>query len=208
MKKTIMIAAFTIAVINSKAQTEAGKMMLGGNITFNTTRQSVADKTTYLGIQPSAGYFIAENLSVGMGIGFDYWRTKANSFDLDIVYRTSYKERSFVFNPFLRKYGNLSEQFKYFGQFSLPMAFGKRKLKEDISTAGYRNVHTNFKLGATLAPGVAFFPSKNFGIEFSVEGIGYIYKKTNPEVGPSVSSHDISISTNLFTPIIGIQYYF
>jgi opacity protein-like surface antigen len=208
MKKILILAAFTMAVFNSKAQTEAGKVMLGGNITFSTTSQPNDYKTTYVGIQPSAGYFIAENLSLGAGIGFSYLRTRESTYDLDIIYKNIYKEQSFIFNPFLRKYGNITEQFKYFGQLSLPMAFGKTRIKEDNNSSAYRDFNTKVKFGATLAPGVAFFPSKNFGIEFSIEGIGYIYNKKNPEVGPSVSSQDFSISTNLFTPLIGIQYYF
>jgi hypothetical protein len=208
MKKLLMLAAFSLAAFNLKAQTEAGKYMLGGNISFSSQEQDKNYKNIYYSIVPSAGYFIADNLAIGTGIGYSYSRTTSMVYEFDLIYNTIIKDQAFVFNPFLRKYGRIAEQFKYFGQLSLPMSFGNTKAKETSNNSSYHNVSKYHNLGATLAPGLAFFPSKNFGIEFSVEGIGYHYKKTAPEVGPSVSSNDFSISTDLFTPIIGIQFYF
>jgi len=205
-----MIAAFGFAALHSYAQTEKGKFMLGGNVTFNSQEQDNNYKNTYYAILPSAGYFLAENLALGTGIGYSYNKTRnIYLFDNNIFQYTTTKDQAFVFNPFLRKYGRITEQFKYFGQLSLPMSFGNTKAKEiNVGNGSYHDVNTYHNLGATLAPGLAFFPSRNFGIEFSVEGIGYHYIKTTPEAGPSVSSHDFSISTDLFSPIIGIQYYF
>lgn len=206
MKKLLLsLIAVSALAFTTQAQTEKGKFMLGGNVEFNSTKNNGASKAdTKFNIVPSVGYFVSDNFAIGTGVGFGFSKNNVGTTALP---NAALKTQEFVVAPFARYYKGINEQFKFFGQLSVPMAFGNNKATADgdnyVKTSKYTNV------GVALSPGFAFFPSKKFGIEFSVEGISYNDNSVKDNNGNKIgdSNKSFNIGANFFAPRLGVQFY-
>ncbi len=97
--KTFLPACFAIACLFTlspliSAQTvDATTWMLGGSAGFSSTKiKDVKGSTTNLDISPNLGFFIIDDLAVGLGIGFTSTSSGGNS------------NSSFGLGPFARYY--------------------------------------------------------------------------------------------------------
>jgi len=206
MKKLLLsLIAVSALAFTTQAQTEKGKFMLGGNVEFNSTKENGASKSdTKFNIVPSVGYFISDNFAIGTGVGFGFAKNQEGTTALP---NAATKTQEFVVAPFARYYKGINESFKFFGQLSVPMAFGNNKVTADGDN--YAKVSKYNNVGVALSPGFAFFPSKKFGIEFSVQGISYNNDSVKDNNGTKIGGSDKSfnIGANFFAPKIGVQFY-
>ncbi|WP_256011355.1 outer membrane beta-barrel protein [Desertivirga xinjiangensis] len=192
MKKVLLIAAIAVCSLKVSAQTEQGNIVVGGSVNFSSQKIEVEDDAaTSFSIIPKAGYFIQENIALGTGIGFQ----SGKSFDGD-------KTNTFIIAPFGRYYKSISEQFKFFGELSVPMAFGRSENEDGDKGPKYSAI------GVGLSPGFAFFPTKKFGIELSFSGISYRSETVKPEIGDDMTSNVFNIGADFFNPNIGLLFYF
>ena len=195
------------AALHSRAQTEAGRFLLGGDLEFSSTKSDEAlSKSTGVLILPNAGYFISDNLAIGAGIGYQTGKYRLYDASGNYNLNTDIKTHGFIFNPFVRKYKNITEVFKFYAQLSGTYLYSKSK--DNLNTADNYDVKLNSYV-AQLSPGLVFFPSQRFGIEFAISGISYNYtKRKYPDHLGSFTSRDFSIGANFLAPRIGVQYYF
>jgi len=187
MKKLLLIAAIAVSVFKASAQTEQGNIVLGG-----TAQYTESDGDNHqLTITPAIGYFVSNNLSIGTGIG--YVQTK-NSLG---------KSDAFVVSPFGRVYKSLgSEQFKFFGELAVPLAFG------NVKNSSGNKVGETSSVGVSLSPGFVFFPTKKFGIELGFNGVSYQKTTFKPDNGAKSDNETFSIGADFFSPQLGLQFYF
>jgi hypothetical protein len=202
MKKLLLsLLAVSALAFTTQAQTEKGKIMLGGNLAFDSQKSDAANAkaNTSFEIVPSVGYFVSDNVAVGTGVGYSYDKNLS-------VARTS----AFVVSPFGRYYTNISDSFKFFGQLSVPMAFGNSKAVDAEGNVGNK-IGSTTQIGVALAPGFAFFPSKKIGIEFALNGLSYTNYKVEDADGNKIQGRgfdNVSFGTNFFAPKLGVQFYF
>lgn len=76
MKKlttTLFFVALTMSVLNTlSAQANKGAWMLGGSISFDSDKHKDDDGAlTTLSIEPNVGYYIIDNLAIGLGVGYE-----------------------------------------------------------------------------------------------------------------------------------------
>ncbi|SKB37602.1 Outer membrane protein beta-barrel domain-containing protein [Parapedobacter luteus] len=198
MKKLFLTLSAAIAVtFVANAQTEKGKFILGGNVSYDYTSVKDADIDSHsLGIIPSVGYFVSDNFAVGTGIGYAYEKNTAGA----DVFSSSNTVHAFSVAPFARLYKGDSN-FKFFGQLSVPMAWGTAKA--DDTKLG--NIES---YGVELAPGFAYFPTSKIGIELSVRGLYYQNSSIKPEEGSNVTTNSFGLNANSLAPRLGVQFYF
>ena len=201
MKKLLLsLVAVAALTFGANAQTEKGKIILGGNIGFNSSKVDGASKADVnFSVVPSIGYFVGKNFAIGTGVGYEYDKTiSANRGQLE----------AFKVAPFGRYYVNLTDQFKFFGQLSVPLAFGSLKSVDANGDTGSKFASTT-SIGVNVAPGFAFFPNKKIGIEFSVNGLGYENFSTKAEAtGEKVKTNSFGLEANTFAPKLGVQFHF
>ncbi len=200
MKKLLLsLVAVAALAFNANAQTEKGKIILGGNVGFNSTKVDGAAKADFnFSVVPSVGYFIGNNFAIGTGVGYTYDKSVSN---LE-------QNEAFRVAPFGRYYVNLTEQFKFFGQLSVPLAFGTEKAVNANGDTGAKT-GTTTSIGVNVAPGFAFFPNKKIGIEFSVNGLGYENFSNKLEAtGAKVKTNSFGLEANTFAPKLGVQFHF
>ncbi|WP_131539927.1 outer membrane beta-barrel protein [Pedobacter nototheniae] len=200
MKKLLLsLVAVAGLVYGANAQTEKGKVILGGNVGFNTSKVDGANKADVsFSVVPQAGYFVANNFAIGTGVGYTYNK------EVSRLRQTG----AFEVAPFGRYYVNLSDQFKFFGQLSVPMAFGTVKAVDANGDTGAK-VGTSTSIGVNVAPGFAFFPTKRIGIEVSVNGLGYENYSVKAEAtGAKVKTNSFGLEANTFAPKLGVMFHF
>jgi len=200
MKKLLLsLVAVAGLVYGAQAQTEKGKFILGGNVGFNSTKVETAAKSDVsFSIVPSVGYFVDNNFAIGTGVGYTY----------DKQVSENHLNQAFVVAPFGRYYVGLSDQFKFFGQLSVPMAFGNNKVVDAQGNVGAKFASTT-SIGVNVAPGFAFFPTKRIGIEVSVNGLGYNNLNIKNELtGNEISANSFGLDANTFAPKLGVQFHF
>ncbi|HWW42514.1 porin family protein [Pedobacter sp.] len=204
MKKLLLsIAAVAALAFTTQAQTEKGNTMLGGNLSFLSTKANGAPKSDVsFSIVPSVGYFVSNNFAIGTGVGYTYDKV-ANT-----AVTTGSLTQAFEVAPFGRYYVALSDQFKFFGQVAVPMQFGNYK-SIDVQGNTSDKLGTTTNIGVTVAPGFAFFPTKHIGIEFSVNGLEYQHAQTKVEAtGAKASSNSFGLDANTFAPKLGVMFHF
>jgi len=104
MKKVILsIALLSGIAFTTQAQTEKGKFLVGGNVSYSTVKSDAdnAKASHNFSIVPNVGYFVNDNIAVGTGIG--YQSSKASQASL------TGKQEAFVISPFGRYYTPVAE---------------------------------------------------------------------------------------------------
>lgn len=188
----------------SQAQTDKGDFILGGNVSFNSIKSdaSGANSAYDFTILPNVGYFVSDNIAIGTGIGYQASRLdEASEFG---------KTEAFVIAPFGRYYTPVSNNFKFFGQLSVPMAFGNVKaIDENLDTGSKTGSST--AIGVALSPGFAYFPSNNIGLEFSINGLSYVNYSVEDGDGNDIKGagfDSFSFGADFFAPSLGVHFYF
>lgn len=194
MKKLFLTLSAAVALtFAANAQTEKGKTILGGNVSYDYTNiKDVDGNVQSFSILPSVGVFVSDNVAVGLGFGYA-WSQNDDGSD-----KTKLGE--FAAAPYARLYKG-DGNFKFFGQLSVPMAWGNSK-ENDTKLASTE------RYGVELAPGFAYFPTEKIGIEFSVRGLYYQNYTSKPEGGDNVSTNSFGLNANSLAPRIGVQFYF
>src|SRR5690606_21565761 len=198
MKKLLLTLSAAVAVtFAANAQTEKGKIILGGSVSYDYSKVKDADAEAHaLGILPSVGFFVSDNFAIGTGIGYAY---EENTATTDIF--EGNKLSAFSVAPFARLYKGDGD-FKFFGQLSVPMAWGTAKADDaDLgNTASY---------GVQLAPGFAYFPTSRIGIELSVRGLYYENTSFKAEgTDEKTTTNSFGLNANSLAPRLGVQFYF
>jgi len=161
MKKLILSAAAVFALSFANAQEgdsnggfAQGDIFVSGTVGFNSTKTGDA-KSNDLTFSPAAGYFIADNLALGLRLnvtsGEDAAETKTSGFGADVFGR-------YYFAP--------ASQFSIFGE--LAVGFGSNKVEP--------NGGGEFKsktFGVNAGVGVSYFLNSNWAIEAGWAGLGY-----------------------------------
>ena len=201
MKKLLLsLVAVSALAFSTQAQTEKGKVLLGGSVGFNSTKVDGADKADFrFNVIPSAGYFVSDNFAVGTGAGYKYNKEVSQGS----------LSQSFEVAPFGRYYVGLSDQFKFFGQLSVPMSFGNVKDVDEVTGDVGDKLGTTTQIGVQLAPGFAFYPTKRVGIEVSVDGLGYNnYTLKEEATGNKVKADSFGLNASTITPKLGVMFHF
>jgi len=190
----LTLTAVTALSLAANAQTEKGKFIVGGQVGFETSKTKDTDnKSTGFSINPTVGYFVADNWAVGTGIGYGWSKEEFTT-------NPTLKTDAFKVAPFVRNYVG-EGQFKFFSQLSVPMAWGKKT--SELATGDVKEKTQN--IGVEIAPGFAFFPTNKIGIELKVRGLYYENDKNKTT---DVSTNKFGLDANSLAPTLGVQFHF
>jgi len=178
--------------------TAKGKWILGPSISVSSTSQDDGAnvfKTSSLGFQPEIGYFIKDELSIGLGIGFGANQTKVDGTASD-------KFTTLFVAPTLRYYLPISPKFHFLGKLQVP--FGTRK----TTLSGGVDVDVkSTSFGVKAIPAFAFFPSGKISIEMS---LGNLYFKSEKQGDKTDNSFGFALldQTNYEgMPSLGVKWH-
>ncbi len=197
MKKTILLAAIALLGISTiNAQTEKGKWVFGSDagISFtSTTAKAEFDgnqldgKTTSstFEINPNAGYFIIDNLAIGLDLSFS---TTKNKFDdgMDISDDTT------------NAFGVLPSATYYFKNDKLAPYLGVGVGFLSISS-GDEDFNKSSGLAVGATGGLAYFLNTSVSLNF---GVTYLYSNQTNK-----AESDFKVKSNVIGANIGFAVY-
>lgn len=214
MKKiifTLLIGLFSVVLVHG--QTDQGTKYLGGSFSlgFGSSKSSIggtsADgpKTFNFGINPGVGYFISDNLMLGLGLGFSMSSSTQKSDSYEDKYTTS----MFDIGPFIRYYIMPVEKMGFFFQGDVSVGFGKNKHEQTIggTTTSRETKLTELNVGIT--PGIVIFVSDMVAFESTFGGLAFTsgsenYTENTVEYKDSYSDFGLSINP-LFTVGVAVH---
>ncbi|MBT2556511.1 hypothetical protein J7E24_01795 [Hymenobacter sp. ISL-91] len=208
MKKTIFATLLLSAgILSAQAQISAGNKLLTGSISYSRKSESVnsfytnqpekivEDKFSFA---PSAGYFVTDNVVVGLTGGIFINRKHEARFRDPtglVSVRFEEKNRTLSGGLFGRYYKFLGEKVAMYGQ--LGASYQNTYYSTLLYTnSGYTKPGRSEGLSASLAPGLVFFPTSKIGLELAIRGASYNRSTFRYTAGNS-SSPQKNTSSNL-----------
>lgn len=220
---TILTFLVFTCAFNLQAQITRGMKQVGGSFKFLQEQAendytvggnfALTDKSKNreISILPRVGFFVSDNISVGLGIGYTNILNETRliiagdgSTIADIETRTSVVD----FVGFSRFHKQITEQF--FGYIETSLSMGIGSIKDGMDQEVEQSI---FQYEISAQPGVVYFLSDHFALESSFGFIGYrseITELTEPDLGSDAKNKDtqVGVDLSLKTFQFGIQYYF
>lgn len=226
MKKIIVFTALIVGMYSfgqgdndEKFIIKKGTINLGGNLNIGTSSQDFSNeinqnvtKNTFFRIQPRVGYFVGNNIEIG--IAFDY--TQSNTNNLNQTQPVSEQDNiraTFGFLPYIRGYKSINKNLLLFVQGEVGYNTSKSELEFNSINASTFTLNT-FEIG--IRPGITYFISKRMALEASLGGLSYTNSKqdfesrnednTFNESSSTEDSFNFSINPSDF--LFGMSFYF
>lgn len=200
MKKIVLTVAAVFAFGFANAQEETsegfkkGDAFISGAVGFGSTKTGDF-KTSEFEIAPSAGYFVTENIAVGVSVG--YLSSKIDAGTADV------KNSTFSVGAFGRYYFTPASKFSIFGQLGVNYLSYDNEFDPETQTVG------EFKgngFGVKVAPGVSYFLAKNFAIEASFGVLGF--ETTKPDADGAEKTNSFDFGLDMRDIKLGLVYKF
>lgn len=168
--------------------------MLGGGLTYASESNPDTDtNASQLTFAPDAGYFVADQLAVGLGLLIGSSKSETTGTDT----KTSY----FGIEPFARYYILTSNSsFAFYGQASLSFISSK----ED---PGIGNDVKGSLIDFSISPGFTYFFNEHWALELGFRGIGYTSEDPNKD-NDNDKTNTFTFGFNSLAPnSLGIRFY-
>jgi hypothetical protein len=222
MKKTLLIivAVFSLSVAN--AQTDKGKMLIGGDLSINGSVNDEYQPRTKrfdLSVNPKYGYFISKNFLIGTELNVNFRHT--NQFFSEPGYLTLERIKTNLLGIgggiFGRYYFRIIDNLRFFT--NLDLNYNYTTIKKSTTYEGINPSVANPKpqfthqhnASASLSPGLVYFMTPKLGIEVSFGSLYFNYYTTKIIDIPASkrgNSTEGGFSLNLSTLRLGLSYYF
>lgn len=229
MKKTIikMIAVAGIvagSVFSSNAQVTKGTLMFGGSLGANITMESTKKVTgaaddkrpgyTEWNLSPTVGYFLSDGLAVGLSLNLSSSYVSSIS-STDGKTTENIMASGLGVSLFARKYMLITEKVYFHGQGSIGYTSGSYTDRKAVGASGLadNDKYTFSNIGINVTPGLTYFVSPKWGVDFSLNNIiGYNMttskvEDTSTSASSETTGGNFAIGAGL-TPTLGLFYYF
>jgi hypothetical protein len=208
MKKiifTLLIGLMSATFV--QAQLEQGTKYLGGsfNLGFGSSKSSAdgtsqdGPKTFNFGITPALGYFISDNLSLGLGIGYTMFKETEKGDGVFTPDETTFSQSMIDLSPFVRYYMMPTEKMGFFCQGTIEFGFGNAKNEETTGSTTVTDEYKASSFGVGITPGIVIFVSEKVALESTFGGLVFGSSKikwTDDDVDYENSSSNFSLDVN------------
>lgn len=197
MKKLITFLFSCVVVFTAQAQTSQGNMSIGGGVSYSSDKRETGGedvKSSTFTFQPSFGYFVADNLAVGLNLSLSSTK-EDNGLGGDD------KSSVFFVGPFARYYKFTSnDKFAFFAQ----AGFNVGSIKDEPDGAD-ETKGSAFNL--YISPGFSYFFNEHWALDLQLAGISYTSLDPDKDVDDNKRTN-FTFGVDSFDPTIGIRYYF
>jgi len=190
--------------------------VLGGSAEFNHKYQATGNfggetKTTSIPILLKYGRFIIPKLTLGLGIGYTYYKQTAENGNQDTL--ITIEQPTITFIPQARYYFPIWGE-KFYLVAGLNLSYGIQKVRYDLTA---NNNQENFYKGnrfimdLNLRPSLVYFIHKNFALEATFGYLGYtrsIRSDNKNSLNGSKYNYEFKFNFDPSTIALGLNYFF
>lgn len=196
MKRFIMaLAILTGTLASLNAQTEQGAFLLAGNTQIGFTSETsepdqggIETTTNTFSFEPTAGYFVIDNLAIGAGLGLTFQNRETGNQE------TSFTR--FDFGPLARYYFG-EDNIKFYPQIGFKLLFGSQE------SGGQETDFNGFFFN--IGGGAAFFVTDNIAIEGL---LAFDLGSQEQESGNGFGGQNLEFDIREFTFGFGVSIFF
>lgn len=191
-------------------QISKGTYTFGGNINLTSSNQETnsppnsanTDNFSFT-FAPRVGYFVSDNISMGVSLGFSQSSTKYST-SAGSTQDTENTTTSFSPSLFARFHKPLNEQLYLFIEPSIQLSTGTQKYTfNDVTT---ETDITSFGVG--VRPGIAWFITNQMGLQLTTGNLSYSKMKRSPEDSDDeITNSNFNLNMALSSFTVGIQFY-
>lgn len=205
-KLILLVIGLLLAGSGIAQVTQQGNFILGSTIGFSSANSKITqDKgtgetqkenpySTQLSLAPSIGYFLIDNLPLGIRMDYTFSSVKDQN---DLRAENS----NVLFGPFTRYYMPMNNNLYFFGEAGF--GFGNSRDTKDLET-GTQKINTNlFSFG--VGPGVTIIATNAIGLEALVK---YNYARSKFDTEILGVKQNTTSNTNQISISLGVQFYF
>jgi opacity protein-like surface antigen len=215
MKKLLVLSLVALSTLTVNAQrkktranTSQGNwaLRIGAGYSTNTDDEvgtNAVDKVTNINLKPSIGYFIADNLEIGLNINID---NQKNSMTDVLSNNATVNTNKLGFGVYGLKYFPINNWFALTG--GVELGLGNGEVKTQFNNLTPVSSTTN-EFGGAANLGLAFTPVNNLAIQANIIGLGAI-SGTQSNVAPTKDRNFSNFGLNAYrTPAsVSLVYYF
>lgn len=213
MKRIVILMLVAMASFKGFSQISQGSVVVGGEFSISASKEKreqngntdEGPSRTYFSIIPNVEFFLADNLSAGIGLGYKLNRSKSESGSSEIIS----KNGMITVAPYLKKYFSLGDRAYFYGQAIASFGFGKQTTETKFSstTMSVEENTSNFSIG--VVPGFRYDVSDKVALEAGVGFLGFSQDveksgSGNSEVRDITNSFRFSFVPNALS--LGIRY--
>jgi hypothetical protein len=228
----LFLAAIIIFTTNSFSQIKQGTWMCGGTLGLNGSSSNYTSPSSIngsndskgksLNINGKVGYFLRDNLVIGLSPEYIHSNTYSTSFNgTTIDGHSKGYSNSYGISTFIRKYKQLFNSKVYiFGQASVNLSYSNSATYYTNSLNNPNNFTYTLRQtseGISLSPGINYFISERIALEVIFAGLGLSTTKSIYNYDGPVNSNYNSIynvrrfnytfNLNLASINLGIQFF-
>lgn len=232
MKKIFALASLlSLGFSTAQAQISKGTALIGGfggysryteeqrinNSTIPPEFQNLESTTSGFNINPSAGFFIVDNIALGLSLGVGRQRYDSPLYNYEPtpgLYEQVTKATDLTIAPFLRYYYLPMENFGFYGQLASGYFSSLYRTKNNLpgtSNPPQKSRSSGVYIGFT--PALVFFPTTKIGLELAAGGISYNRTRSRPEdvTGPQANNEikrsNFAANFGISNLTLGASYY-
>ena len=175
MKKIFIILALAMV---SFANAQKGTILLAGSVGVDGTKNTVGtteNKTTTFNFSPKVGYQFTDNWTLGIEASIEGSKGETSTVNGGgILVTSTTKNTGMKVGPFVRYTKPLSEMFSAYVDMGIGFNSGKTTVESPVPPFG--TVTTTQKGNGVyvgVTPAIFINVKKNFGLNFSIGGLGY-----------------------------------
>lgn len=234
MKHIVITALLAILGTGALAQTNHGTVALSGGLSIsssNTEQSETSDAEGFsFGISPQVGYFIADNLELGVSTAYSFAKNEYHYMNFigssvpgnePRAWNSSEsknKQHTYTLGFYLKKYFMLTDKVAIHGTSSVYYTSSRQSNSSATTSffpgAGEAHSESTDKyaygvLGLNLSPGITFFPSEKIGLGASFGSIGYsrITNHNSSADDAKAKSNSLSLNLSSASLVFGFSYY-
>jgi len=175
MKKNILSLALTLLVLPGYSQIKEGMKSFGIDLSYqsNSTDYSGSDNTgdyTSTIINPRFGFLLTNNLEMGLGIGYSYYKYKNEA--PSVLFLSESSEHVFSVLPYVKWYHPISEHFYFDLTFEAGVGMGSYT-QEVSGTTDSKNEMDVSVFSVTLVPEFAYVFNDHWALNFGLGSLTY-----------------------------------
>lgn len=219
MKKTLALILFSLSFLAISAQTNKGKMFIGGNLNYSTNKNSTSyyiynqeQKNSSTSVSPYVGYFIQNDWALGalLDINNQKTETTSNSYTDGYQEETTTTDHSGI-GVFITKYFTISDRLKF--DISANVCYQSVSQKNNSSTNNTSQYSTklNYKgSSADLTFGLMYFITPKLGIHANLADLSFISLSGKEQSDSNLKSELSESNLNWLgsSLMLGLQYHF
>lgn len=206
MKKALFTAGLALFGLSASAQWNEGSIMATGNLGFSSGGTTMdaggnsADIFSNSGfnIGITGGYFIMDNLAVGVGLGYANTSLTVEATETETV------QSMFTYGAFGRYYVPYNDKFSMYGQLSIAMGSGGQTVTDNINDITTESDMGAFNAG--LGIGLTYFVNDMFFLDANYGFLGYNSSSTTTDPGGNNESKTTSSTFGLNLDLTAIGF--